>query len=122
MKEAKSYVELLVWKKARELTNLIYSITSKFPVNEQYGLTSQIRRCTVSIPSNIAEGSGRNHAKDAMQFFYIARGSLYELETQLYLAFDQKFINQNQLDKALGEVTECKKLLNGYIRYFKTLI
>jgi four helix bundle protein len=122
MKEVKSYTELIVWKKARDLTNLIYTITGKFPVSEQYGLTSQIRRCAVSIPSNIAEGSGRNHAKDAMQFFYISRGSLYELETQLYLAFDQKFINQIQRDKALGEVTECKKLLNGYIRYFKTLI
>ena len=121
MKEVKTYNDLLVWKKARELTSLLYTLTKTFPANEQFGLTSQIRRSAVSVPSNIAEGSGRNHAKESIQFFYIARGSLYELETQLYLSYDQKFINSGQLEHALEKVTECKKLLNGYIKYFKTL-
>ncbi|MDQ7797662.1 MAG: four helix bundle protein [Candidatus Edwardsbacteria bacterium] len=120
MKEIKTYTELQVWKKARELASLLYTLTKGFPDNEQFGVTSQIRRSAVSVPSNIAEGSGRNHAKESVQFFYIARGSLYELETQLYLSFDQKFINSAQLEHALEKVTECKKLLHGYIKYFKT--
>lgn len=120
-KEVKPYTELNVWKKSRELTNLIYTLTKSFPAQELYGLTNQIRRCSVSVPSNIAEGSGRNHAKDSIQFFHIARGSLYELETQVYLAFDQKYINKENLDSVLQMITECKKLINGYIRYFRTL-
>ncbi|MBI4727475.1 four helix bundle protein [candidate division TA06 bacterium] len=119
--KVKPYTELNVWKKSRELTNFIYTLTKSFPAQELYGLTSQIRRCSVSVPSNIAEGSGRNHAKDSIQFFHIARGSLYELETQAYLAFDQKYINNKDLDSALQMITECKKLINGYIRYFRTL-
>jgi len=67
--EVKPYTELNVWKKSRELTNIIYTLTKAFPAQELYGLTNQIRRCSVSVPSNIAEGSGRNHAKDSIQFF-----------------------------------------------------
>ena len=79
----KSYVELDVWIESRKLTNEIYSLSKSFPKEEVYGLTSQIRRSAVSVPSNIAEGIGRNHTKDSLQFFYISRGSLYEMETQL---------------------------------------
>ncbi len=81
MEDIKSYTNLDVWKKSRSLVNSIYKLTEKYPKNELYGLTNQIRRCAVSIPSNIAEGCGRNYSKDSIQFFYIARGSLYELET-----------------------------------------
>ena len=90
----KVYNDLDVWKVSRELVKSIYDVTKEFPKEEQYGLINQIRRCAVSIPSNIAEGCGRNHTKDSIQFFYISRGSIFELETQLYLAFDQKYINE----------------------------
>ncbi len=119
--DKKSYTDLDVWKKSRKLTSSIYSLTENFPKRELYGLTNQIRRCAVSTPSNIAEGCGRNYAKDSIQFFHVARGSLYELETQLYLSLDQKYINEKDLGENLILVTECKKLLNGFINYYKNL-
>jgi four helix bundle protein len=76
----------------------------------------------VSIPSNIAEGCGRQHSKDSIQFFYIARGSLYELETQLYLSLDQNYINSDDLNLCLEKVETCQKLLNGFIKYYQKLI
>src|SRR5690349_1916088 len=117
----KSYIELEVWQQSRKLVNAVYDLTKDFPKEELYGLTHQLRRCAVSIPSNIAEGCGRQHSKDSIQFFYIARGSLYELETQLYLSFDQKFILESQLSENLEAITSCKKLLNGFINYYKNL-
>src|SRR6201996_9353970 len=83
---AKSYRELLVWQKAIELTVLIYQMSKTFPREEVYGLTSQLRRCAVSIPSNIAEGQGRLNTREFMQFLGIARGSNCELQTQLEVA------------------------------------
>jgi four helix bundle protein len=97
----KKYTELNVWLEARKLTTSIYSITKKFPKEEQYGLSNQMRRCAVSIPSNIAEGCGRNHKKDSLQFFYISRGFTYELETQLYLSADLRFIGAIELEELL---------------------
>lgn len=117
-----SYFELDVWIKSRELVSFIYELTKNFPKEEQFVLISQIRRCAVSIPSNIAEGCGRQTPKDSVNFFYIARGSLYELETQLYLAFDQKYISQELLDESFTKVTSCKQLINGFINYYKTKI
>src|SRR5437867_516794 len=106
MEDNKSYTNLDVWKKSRKLTNSIYSLTKNYPKEETYGLTSQIRRCTISIPSNIAEGCGRNSPKDSIQFFHIARGSLYELESQLYISFDQNYITENNLNESLYLITE----------------
>ena len=80
----KVYTELEVWKESRILVKDIYSITKSFPKEEIYGLSNQLRRCAVSIPSNIAEGCGRRTSADTIQFLHISRGSLYELETQLY--------------------------------------
>jgi len=99
----------------------IYEITKTFLKEEVYVLTSQRRRCAVSIPSNIAEGSGRNYAKDSIQFFHIARGSLYELETQLYLAFDQLYISEGILTDKLNVISKCKQMLNGLINYHERL-
>ena len=84
-----------------------------------FGLTSQMRRSAVSVPSNIAEGCGRQHPKDSISFFYIARGSLYELETQMYLSFDQQLIALPKLDAVLIQLTDCKKLLHGFINHYK---
>ncbi len=116
----KSYIELDVWKQSRQLVKQVYELTKQFPKEEQYGLSSQIRRCSVSVPSNIAEGHGRNHIKDSLQFFFIARGSLYELETQLYLSNDLGYFSNDDLTNLLEKITTCKQMLNGLIRYFES--
>lgn len=121
MENIKSYLDLDVWKKSRILASEVYHISKSFPKEEIYGLTNQIRRSVVSVVSNIAEGSGRQTAKETIQFLYISKGSLYETETQLYIASDLKYLDNIQLDYLLGITTECKKLLNGYINYYKKL-
>jgi len=115
------YKDLVVWIKVRELAQQIYSLTKSFPKEETFGLTNQLRRCAVSVPSNIAEGCGRNTSKDTLQFLFISRGSLYELETQLYISLDQNYISQIQLNDVLDLITDCKKLLNGFINYYQKL-
>ncbi|MES2795349.1 MAG: four helix bundle protein [Bacteroidota bacterium] len=118
----KSYIDLDVWKNSRRLVKKIYLVTMAFPKEEIYGLTGQMRRSSVSIPSNIAEGHGRKHAKESLHFFYFGRGSLYELETQTFVSFDLEYINQEKLTELSNDITECKKMLNGLIRYYETLI
>jgi four helix bundle protein len=93
----KTYKELDAWIKCRQLVKEVYNVTMSFPKEELYGLTSQMRRCAVSIPSNIAEGYGRQYKKETIHFLHVARGSIYELETQLYVAFDLTYISQNKL-------------------------
>jgi four helix bundle protein len=114
----KKYTELEVWAEARKLVTNIYSLTKSFPKEEQFGLIIQMRRCVVSIPSNIAEGCGRNHKKESLQFFYIARGSVFELETQLYLSNDLHFLNKDELTQNLNQLELVRKLLHGFIRYY----
>ena len=116
------YNKLEVWVEARKLTNLIYDLSKVFPKEEVYGLTNQMRRCAVSIPSNIAEGCGRQTAKDTINFLHTSRGSLYELETQCYVALDQKYIDENNFDIVFNQMQSCKKLLNGFINYYKKLL
>lgn len=115
------YKELDVWKKCRKLTKSVYEVTKSFPKEEIFGLTNQVRRAAVSVVSNIAEGCGRQHAKDAIQIFYIARGSLFEVKTQLYVALDQEYVKQEAFDEIMAKVTSCKQMLNGLIKYFKGL-
>ena len=116
------YTELDVWKQARELASDIYQLTASYPKSEQFGIISQIRRCAVSIPSNIAEGCGRQHTKETIHFLSIARGSLFELETQLYISKDLSFINNEQLSVRLNKIEELGKLINGFMRYYSTKI
>jgi four helix bundle protein len=111
--------ELNVWIKNRELTNAIYDITKKFPPDELYGIINQMRRAAISVVSNIAEGCGRNHRNDSIHFFYIARGSLYELEAQCYISCDQGFLTNADLKILINQISDCKKLLNGFINYFE---
>jgi four helix bundle protein len=120
--EKKAYIDLEVWKEARALTNQVYVDTKSFPKEEVFGLVSQMRRSAVSVPSNIAEGCGRNYPKDSIQFFFIARGSIYELETQLYISFDQHYIDEVTLKSILQKLETTRKLLNGFIKYYQQLV
>ena len=107
-----NYEKLTVWQKAMDLVVDIYSLTSKFPKEEMYGLSSQMRRCAVSIPSNIAEGSLRKTKKDFSHFLIIAFGSGAELETQLKLAKRLGFISDEQYNKHNALLNEIMKMLN----------
>jgi four helix bundle protein len=111
MGKISGHKDLNVWKKSMQFVLEIYSLTSHFPKEEIYGLTSQIRRAAVSIPSNIAEGAARQTQKEFCQFLYVSMGSLAELETQLIIAQNLKYIEtfDNQ------SIDEIRKMLNGLI-------
>ena len=113
-----SYRDLVVWQQAMALVLLVYRLTQKFPREELFGMTSQMRRAAVSIASNIAEGKGRHGAKDICQFFYMARGSVHELETQLEIAIALGYGKKEEFDKAQELTSEVARLLNGLIRSF----
>lgn len=107
-----SYKQLIVWQKAFELTVKIFKVTSKFPKSELYGLVSQMRRCAVSIPSNIAEGYSRSHRQEYLQFLRIAFASGAELETQLLLAKELDFLTSQDFEDTGNLLTEVQKMLN----------
>jgi four helix bundle protein len=112
----KSYKDLLIWQKGIEITEKGYLITNNFPENELFSLTNQIRRASVSISSNIAEGFGRNSTKSYMNFLKISRGSLYELETQLIIADRLNYMSGNELFKSINDLlSEEGKMINSYI-------
>lgn len=113
------YRDLEVWIESRKLVKSVYDLTVKLPSWEKFGLSSQLQRAAVSVPSNIAEGCGRNHAKETIQFLHISRGSLYELETQTTLAFDLNYITKSDLSSTLEQIGTCARLLNGFIRYYE---
>ena len=116
MNSIKSYKDLLIWQKGIQITNDVYALVMSFPNEELYALTSQIKRSTVSIPSNIAEGFGRNSTKSYLHFLKISRGSLFELETQLIIAKNQNFIkNDDLLDTIMNHIFEESKMINSYI-------
>jgi len=103
--KTKSFKDLIVWQKSYQLVLQIYRITKRFPKSEIYGLSQQMRKASISIPSNIAEGYGRKHKAEYEQFLSIAYGSLLELETQFLLAKDLGYINKNQtIENLLKEV------------------
>ena len=116
-----NYTDLDVGKYSRELVKLVYVLTKSFPKEELYALTNQIRRSVVSVPSNIAEGIGSQSNKETIHVLYIAKGSLHEVETQLYLSFDLEYISEQELNKILEKVISTKKILNGFINYYKKL-
>ena len=109
----RTHKDLDVWKNAMDLTANVYSLTTRFPKEELYGLTSQIRRSAVSIPSNIAEGAARHSRKEFIQFLHIASGSVAELETQLLLAPRMGFISSSSI---ISDIEEVRKLLLGLLR------
>jgi len=105
----KSFEDLPVWQDARKFTNKIYNLTNKFPKEELYGLTSQIRRATVSIMSNIAEGFDRRSDKELSNFISVARGSSSEVENDLYIVLDLKYINQSEFNQLYQEAKKIAK-------------
>jgi four helix bundle protein len=108
------FKELQIWKRSRLFCTEIYSITSNFPESEKFGLTNQLRRASVSIPSNISEGSSRKSNKDFSRFLEITLGSAYEIETQLLISFDLNFITEKELNKLLKELEEIIKMISKF--------
>ncbi len=108
------FKELLIWKKSRIFCSEIYNVTSYFPIEEKFGLTNQLRRASVSIPSNIAEGSSRKSNKDFARFLEIAIGSAYEVETQLLIAFDLGFITSESTLKLNTLLEEIIKMTSKF--------
>ena len=113
----RNYKTLNAWKIAMELVKEIYMLTKSYPREEIYGLTSQTRRAAVSVPSNIAEGMGRNHKADTVRFLHIARGSLYELETLVAIAINTEMIQLTEMKHVLDLVENTTKVLSGLISY-----
>src|SRR5581483_4083666 len=112
----KDFRQLKVWEKAHQLALGIYKATNKFPKEELYGLTSQIRRASMSIPTNIAEGCGRNTDAEFARFLQIAMGSASETEYQLILANDLECLTKDQHEKLHGEVEEVKRMLASLLK------
>lgn len=115
----KTYKDLLVWQKSVELAVMTYKITADFPKNQQYSLVSQMERAAVSISSNIAEGAGRKGTKEFIQYISIAKGSLYELETQLIIASKVSFISEQILNSITVKIEEVGRMLNGLTNSLK---
>ena len=114
-----SYKDLVAWQKAMELVTEIYRATKEFPREEVYGLTSQLRRATISIPSNIAEGQGRLTRGEFVQFLGYARGSLLEMETQMLIAGNLGYLSEQQVNRLFELSTEVGRILNGLLASIK---
>jgi four helix bundle protein len=115
-----SYQDLIAWRKAMDLVTDIYQLTRTFPREELYGLTNQLRRAAVSVPSNIAEGQARYSPKEFRLFLSHARGSLVEIETQLMIAQNLKYGSPMEILQLLGRTSELGKILNGLVRSIKS--
>ncbi|MGK0387716.1 MAG: four helix bundle protein [Maribacter sp.] len=111
----KNFKSLEIWKRSIFLVKEIYLSMEQIPSEEKFGLTNQLKRAAVSIPSNIAEGCGRNHIKELIQFLHYSTGSLCEVETQLYLAISLEFIPEKQTEAVIAETIEIRKMIQGYI-------
>ena len=120
MSGVKSYKELLIWQKGIKIVVLVYKLTKDFPEEEIYALSSQLKRASVSIPSNIAEGFGRQTDKSFNHFLNISRGSLNEIETQLIIAKELEFIqNENIFNELLFLIEEEGKMINAFSKNLK---
>lgn len=108
------FKELEIWKRSRLFCTTIYAISAFFPDNEKFGLTNQIRRAAVSVPSNIAEGSSRQSNKEFCRFLEIAIGSCYEIETQLLIATDLNFITKQSSNETIQELNEIVKMISKF--------
>lgn len=121
MSEIKSYKDLLIWKKGITIVKLVYELVKTFPQEEIYALSSQLKRASVSIPSNIAEGYGRNTDKSFNYFLDIARGFLFEIETQLFISNELGFItNEKIYQELLNQIEEESKMTNAFSKKLKS--
>lgn len=114
-----SFTDLIVWKEAHKLALEIYKVTKTFPKEETYSLIDQMKRCSVSVSSNIAEGFVRRGKKEKLQFYYTSKGSLVELQNQLLLARDVGYIENSEFHKIAAMTIDVHKLLNGFIKSAK---
>jgi four helix bundle protein len=110
-----NFKELEIWKISRKLCSSVYAVTNDFPQGEKFGITNQMRRCAVSIPSNIAEGSSRRSNKDFYRFLEIAIGSCYELETQLLISKDLSFVGDESLNILLNELNRIVMMTSKFM-------
>lgn len=117
--KVRTHKDLDVWKESIEIVKDMYKITSTYPKEEIYALTSQIRRCSISIPSNIAEGAARNSNKEFIQFLYIALGSCAEIDTQLIISKELGYITSGEYEKLSKSIEKIKSKILGLIRYVK---
>lgn len=113
------YEKLAVWQKGMDLVSSVYSVTREFPREEQFGLTSQLRRAAVSIPANLAEGYGRKSKSSLAHFARIAQGSLFELRTEMEIARRTGMVLAERIDPLLEQSIELSRMLDGFIRSLK---
>ncbi len=114
-----NFKKLEVWTMSMEIVKEIYSLTKLYPADERYGLITQTNRAAVSIASNIAEGMGRNYKKDTIQFLHVSRGSAYEVETLLNVAFMINIINEQSYESVNKKLESNIRLINGFIKYLE---
>ena len=119
---ARDFRTILAWQEADNLVIEVYKVTDSFPIEEKFGLTSQIRRATVSVAANIAEGSGRNSLKDFLRFLYNAQGSLSEVEYYLHIANRLGFLDEDTLAQIETQRAKVGRLLHGFIKSIHTKI
>ena len=117
--KVRSYRDLIVWQKAVELVTDLYRVSKKFPSEELFGLTSQLRRAAISVPSNIAEGQGRLGRKEFQHFLGNARGSLWEVETQIIIARKLDYLSEAEMNDILELSAEVGRILNGLLSSLK---
>jgi four helix bundle protein len=115
----KTHKDLNVWQESISLVTLIYEKTKSFPKDELFALTSQIRRSAISIPSNIAEGAARESNKEFLRFLFISQGSISELDTQLIIANNLKFLSKEDYSLISEKLSEIRKMLSGLIKFRK---
>ncbi|MBI2454297.1 MAG: four helix bundle protein [Parcubacteria group bacterium] len=117
-----NYENLDVWRRSIKLASLIYVVSKKFPPEELYGLSSQIRRAVVSVSSNIAEGSARGSKKDFIRFVSMALGSLSEVESQICVAYELHYLSESDFKKVSNELKEVGNLLGGFRKYLHSTV
>ena len=114
-----TFEDLVVWQRCRELREKVSNLVKDFPKNEQFRLVDQVVRAVRSASANIAEGYGRYHYQENIQFCRQARGSLYELLDHFTVALDERYINQSKFEEFRTQILESVKILNGYIKYLR---
>ncbi len=121
-KRIQTFTDLIVWKEGHKLVIQVYKVTKNFPAEEIYGITSQIRRASVSVTSNIAEGFSRKNYKEKIQFYYVASASLSEVKNQLLISRDVGYLQVEEYNKLVEQIDSAHKLLNRFISTTKTFI